>query len=103
MTHPDDRPTLAEVEAEERPPSAYMTTSGPRSTCCDAEIECSRVVSDTVMYQPENAYNDDPDMGHVITTLEVRYYGKNYPGESDGYEAKCTRCGADLDVEIEEV
>lgn len=63
--------------------------------------------SDVITYQAESdivTYRAETVGDHWnIPTLQVRYYGKNDPADSDPYVAVCSQCGIQLDMEIEEL
>jgi hypothetical protein len=62
------------------------------SPCCSAEISVTRNLSDVGVYAPERLEGD---------TLHVSFV-KTYEGESDAFEATCTKCGNALPYWIEE-
>lgn len=63
-----------------------------RSSCCKAQVEVTRPVSDIVRFTPERLEDG---------TLWVRY-SKVFEGSAGDFTASCDKCGALLDIEVEE-
>jgi len=73
--------------------TVILVDGKPRSSCCNATLQVSRQVHDTVTYAPESWDGD---------TLDVRYT-KVYPGEADEFDVECGRCHEAVSVDVNEL
>lgn len=75
---------------------------GPRSSCCNARIQCQKDYTDTHVYSVDEIETDDD--GKIIT---ARYsFDKTYDGiDGNNWAVTCSQCGEVIDtgdIEFEE-
>ena len=91
--------SVESVESVEKP-TAVMRGGEVVSSCCGAEVTVSREVRDTVVYWPVRI--DDPELPDFPAPVLRVTYGKVYAGEADAYVVTCSKCSAELAIEISE-
>lgn len=73
-------------------PAPPLVNADGTSGCCNATLEITREVCDTLAYTAE-------DFEDGVLSVSFR---KSFDGDGGDYSVSCTRCGKGIDVEVEE-
>lgn len=90
-----EKASALEAGPEPVPLATVVLVDGkPRSSCCQASIECQKDYTDTNVYEVREADVDDD--GKVVS---VRYdYVKTYDGiDGQNWQVTCSACGRSVD------